>query len=336
VKSLTKVNLAGAEIDALATRAFGSSAKVVEASLADEGWFNAGYRLVLSGAGPSRAFLKVAPPSDAPVLTYEFQLMRAEAAALQALAQARVPHLPSVLATDFSHQIVSSDCLFMTWIEGVMFSDARAEMAEADRVSVRRQIGAVCGAANRVEAEAFGYPAQPRLQATAWRAAFARMVSAALADALRYEASLPAPADVLAAAFEKADALLDVVVRPRLTHFDLWDKNVMVRRGPRGWELSGVLDWERGFYGDPLADVISQTIAGSAEERAAAMQGSAEGRGEAHSMDREDQRRLALYRAYLWLVMIAEAPSRGFVGSIRLPSSSAGQRLLRDLERAGS
>jgi aminoglycoside phosphotransferase (APT) family kinase protein len=336
VDSLTKLKLAAGEIDALARTAFGSRARVVDASLADEGWYNTGYRLTLSGAGPKRAFLKVAPPMATPVLTYEFELMRAETLLLQVLEKAEVPHIPAVLATDFSHQIIPSDCLFMTWVDGVMLSTARAGMAEVDCVRVRRQIGVVCGTASRIEGEAFGYPAQPRLQAPSWRAAFGRMVGGALDDARQFEAALPMPAEALAAIFEKAAPLLDGVGRPCLTHYDLWDKNVMVRQDADGWTLSGVLDWERGFFGDPLADVISQTLEGGANERAAAMQGLAEGRGEAHAMDEGDFRRLALYRAYLWLIMIVEAGPRGFGGSIRTPASTAGRRLLRDLASASA
>jgi hypothetical protein len=108
----------------------------------------------------------------------------------------------------------------------------------------------------------------------------------------------------------------------------------MVRQGADGWTLSGVLDWERGFFGDPLADVISQTLEGGAEEQAAAMQGLAEGRGQAHAMDEADLRRLALYRAYLCLIMIVEAGPRGFGGSIRTPASRASRRLLQDLASA--
>ncbi len=329
MESLTKVELAPAEIGALAKAAFGSSARLLAARRSDEGWYNAGYALELSGSGPARAFLKVGPPPHVPVLTYEHRLMRAEAAALAALAH--VPRVPALLASDFSGRLIASDWLIMAFAEGEMFSVARPAMSRAERVRVRRQIGETCGAANRIEGPMFGYPAQPRLQGPSWRVAFGKMVEGLIADARRFAAPLAPSAEALAEAFARAAPLLEGAYRPGLTHYDLWDKNVLVRQGPKGWELSGVVDWERGFFGDPLADAISLTAAGDAEEQAAALAGQAEARGAAHALDEADHRRLALYRAYLWLIMIVEAGPRGFAGSIRLAGSTAGRRLQRDL-----
>ena len=332
VESLTKVELAPAEIEALAKAAFGSSARLLSATRSDEGWYNAGYALELNGSGPARAFLKVGPPPDLAVLTYEHRLMRAEAAALEALAE--VPHVPALLASEFSGRLIASDWLVMAFAEGTMFSQARPAMSGAERIRVRRQIGETCGAANRIEGPAFGYRAQPRLHAPSWRAAFGKMVEALFADARRFAAPLARSAEALAEAFERASPLLEGDYRPCLTHYDLWDKNVLVRQGPKGWELSGVVDWERGFFGDPLVDAISLTAAGDAEEQAAAVAGQAEARGAAVALDEADRRRLALYRAYLWLIMIVEAGPRGFAGSIRLAGSRAERRLQRDLAAA--
>jgi aminoglycoside phosphotransferase (APT) family kinase protein len=195
-------------------------------------------------------------------------------------------------------------------------------------------VGAACGAAHRIEGPAFGYPGQPRLQALTWRAAFEAMVTAALADAQRFGAALPAPPKALAHGFAQGAGLLDGPHRPCLTHFDLWDANVLVRQGDGGWELSAVIDWERAFWGDPLADVFALTLAGDEAERSAVLDGLAAGRGKRLAEDQDALRRLALYRAYLWLIMIAEAPSRGFAGSIRASASSTGRRLLRDLTAA--
>lgn len=336
VESLTKPTLSGALIGELVRGAFGAGARVVEVDPADDGWYNAGFRLRLEGPGaPGRAFLKVSPPAGTKVLSYEQGLMGSEAATLRALAGAGVGPVPAILAEDFSRRILPSDALFMEGIEGVMLSEARPLMSAADRARVRRQIGEVCGAAGRIEGETFGYAGRPGLQGPTWPAAFEAMALGLIADARAFGAALPAPAEVLETAFRTAAAGLDPDVRPCLTHYDLWDKNVLVRREGETWTLSGIVDWERGFFGDPLADVFSATASCDAGERAAVLEGIAAGRGAAHLMDEADERRLAIYRAYLWLVAITEAPSRGFGGSIRTPQSSAGRRLLRDLARAG-
>ena len=82
-----------------------------------------------------------------------------------------------------------------------------------------------------------------------------------------------------------------------------------------------------------LADVVCLTLFEDAAERAALHEGLAEGGGRTPQSE-DDERRLALYRAYLWLIMLVEAAPRGFGGSIRLPGSKAARRLMRDLARA--
>lgn len=335
MESLTKPEVSRETISDLVHAAFGSRARVTSCDPAQEGWFNAGFRLALAGEGPARAFLKVSPPTGCPVLTYEQGLMEAEVAALEGLAEAHLEHVPGILAKDFSRRSIDCDCLFMSWLEGVPLDAVRDKLATEDRQTIRRQIGNVIGAAHRIEADLFGYSGRPALQASSWRGALASMVTAALDDALRYQAALPEPPDSLRAKFEAALSEAGDVPRACLTHFDLWDKNVLVRPGPDGWRLSGVVDWERGFFGEGLADVFSATVACDGVERQAVLEGIAEAGGARWSLDEAELRRLALYRAYLWLVAIAEAPSRGFGGSIRTPQSAAARRLVADLARAG-
>jgi aminoglycoside phosphotransferase (APT) family kinase protein len=334
MESLTKAPLAADEIEALVRAAFGSGASVQKVTPANEGWFNAGYALRVGGAGLEGCFLKVAPPSDVGVLTYEHGLMRAEAMVMAQLADAGVPAVPGVLATDFSRRIVDRDCLFMALVDGTLFSEARNGMSEDDRLRVRRQIGRVCGAANRVINPVFGYPTQPGLQALTWGAAFAGMIAGLVSDARRFHAPLADRLPEIAAAFGRATETLVEPVAPRLCHFDLWDNNVLVRPGADGWDVAAVIDWERAFFGDPLADLVAVSLIRDAAERAATLEGLAEGRGEPCSIDAVSDPRLALYRAYLWLIMIVEAGPRGFGGSIRLPGSSAETRLERDMARA--
>lgn len=329
MKSLTKTYLDKPLIDALARDAFGSHAQVVLAEPIEHGWYNAGYRLDLRGSGPPQAFLKIAPDPGIPVLRYERDLMRAEAEALERLAASGVGQVPALLATDFGRCTISADCMFLEWCEGVMLSDALQAMSAEDRLRVRSEIAAVAKAAHGITAPCFGYPLRPELQADTWREAFALMVAALLADAEDFGASLAIGVQDIGAAFAAAAPLLDSIDKACLTHFDLWDKNVIVRHRTKGWILSAVLDWERGFHGDPLADLFSLTLTATLEERQALI-AAMDGEHDSHS-ERDATRRAALYRAYLWLIMIVEAPSRGFGGSLRTPASSAGKRLLADL-----
>jgi len=64
------------------------------------------------------------------------------------------------------------------------------------------------------------------------------------------------PRDVweLASAAERHSAELDEITEPRLLHGDLWTANVLVDPETAALTITGVCDWDRAKWGDPLAD----------------------------------------------------------------------------------
>lgn len=332
--SRTKVAPTPSEIEAMARAAFGAAVRVAACHPAEQGLYNAAYLLDLFGGGPERVFLKVAPPDDVPVLTYEKDLLRTEIEVLKALAAAKVAApVPKVLAEDLSRRVVDRDAVFMQALEGRSLSAVRADIDPADLRALRRQIGTIAASFADVTAPVFGYPGHRELQAPSWREAWRRIVDALLADARRFDSPLPASIGEIAGLFDAALPALEDVATPRLAHYDLWDGNVLVRPGARGWTVTGVIDWERAFYGDPLAEIVSLVLFDDAEQRTTVLDALAAAGGPA-AADPAAQRRLALYRAYLWLIMIVEAGPRGAAGSILLPTSWAAKLLMRDLTTA--
>jgi aminoglycoside phosphotransferase (APT) family kinase protein len=98
-----------------------------------------------------------------------------------------------------------------------------------------------------------------------------------------------------------------------LVHFDLWDGNVFVddRR------VSGLIDGERCFYGDTLAELVSMALLREVDDVPEVLAGYATRAGRPLLLDESARIRLALYAAYLYLIMIVEGPSRGFSGPER-------------------
>ena len=325
--SLTKVPLRPSEVEAFVQRAFGSAVRVVASREAQGGMYNAGYHLRLAGGGPSRVFLKVAPPDDISCLTHERGLMRAELDTLRRLTLAGVGAAPAVLAADLDRAVVDRDAVFLQHFPGVPLAGIPEALAEERAASLRGRIGALAAQFRTVTAPAYGYPHQKALQAPSWPQAFARMLDTAFDDALRFEIS---PAlESLRPGLLAAAAALPHPDAPRLVHYDLWDGNVLVRRAGAGWAITGVIDWERAFYGDPLAEVVSLAFHAGGEPHPALLTALKV------RLDAEARRRLALYRAYLWLVMIVEATPRGFTRT--RPASwmaAVRRRLERDVAEA--
>ena len=285
------------------------------------GTFNTAYRVV---AGHRRLVLKIAPRPGAAGLSYERDLLATEAAFHRAAAGA-LP-VPEVVHADFDRDLLPSDWLVLTELPGVNWFTERERFDGGHRATLRRGLGAAVAGLHRVVGEGFGYP-QLGLVAD-WPTAFTGMLDAVLADAARHGVELPVPAQRLRGRLAAHRDALAEVTEPVLVHFDLWAGNVLVdATRPR---VTGVVDGERAFWGDPLADLPSLGLFGRAEDDPDLVAGY-RAAGGVLERTAATRRRLDLYRCYLYLVMAVEAVPRGATG----PDARAVARLVAaNLRRA--
>jgi aminoglycoside phosphotransferase (APT) family kinase protein len=270
-----QVDLAG--INALLERADIAPHELHAHEELTEGTYNTVYRLTI---GERQLVLKIAPDPSSPGLSHEQALIRTETEFYQA-ARGKAP-VPEVVYAD-------AEVLLMTALPGTTMQG----LAAAERTSYRRELGAIVRSLHEVVgADGFGYP-QRGLVST-WAVAFQRMLDDVLADAERYGVELPSGVS-RQLALDRFE-LLNTVRTPRLIHFDLWDGNVLVDGG----RISGLIDGERAFWGDPVAEFVSLTLFSSVDDELLAGYGSD-----------IDQERLSLYRVYLYLIMLVERTPRG-------------------------
>ncbi|WP_405765137.1 aminoglycoside phosphotransferase family protein [Streptomyces sp. NBC_00080] len=243
--------------------------------------------------------LKVAP--TAPGLSHETGLLSAEAEFCRGAALADVP-APRVVALD-------GQWLLMTVCPGDPWSES---LGPTERADLRRELGSRMARLHRVTGPGFGYPSGAfGPLAPDWRTAFTGMFDALLADARSYGAWLPRPADEVAAAARAAYDALDEVTVARLVHFDLWPGNILVDRVGATPRIGGLIDGERMFWGDPLADFVSAALLGDIRKDEPFLEGY-RGAGGHAVFDRSERLRLALYRAYLYLIMLIETVPRAY------------------------
>jgi aminoglycoside phosphotransferase (APT) family kinase protein len=272
-----------------------------------EGTFNSAYRLRMAD-GPDLV-LKAAPDPAAPVMGYEVRMMRTEELFYRT-AYGRIP-VPAVVHASYERTVAASDLLLMTWCPGRTLHSQRAERDSPAWRRIRTELGGLVAALHRVTGPGFGYP-QTGLAAD-WRTAFLGMFDGVIADARRFDALLPVPADRIAGLVHARASLLDAVRSPALVHFDLWPGNILIRDTDRGPRLSALVDGERAFWGDPLAEAVSLALFGDIAEDTAFLDGY-HAAGGILDLDEHTQARLALYRSYLYLIMLVEAVPRGEQG----------------------
>ncbi|MCX4681150.1 aminoglycoside phosphotransferase family protein [Streptomyces sp. NBC_01433] len=249
------------------------------------------------------------PPRSTAGLAYERGLITGEITFYESAATVedagivpRVVHSDDGAATD--------TYLIMTACPGTPWHEVADSLEEGEQGRLRAELGQLVARLHAVTGPGFGYPAQPLGPLTpTWREAFTTMISAVLDDAERYAARLPRSTAAIREVFAAASDVLDDVTRPALVHFDLWQGNQLLSGPPGAVRLSGLIDGERMFWGDPVADFVSLALFADVEEDKEFLTGYARAGGEV-VFDDSVRRRLALYRAYLYLIMLVEVEPR--------------------------
>ncbi|CAM3935012.1 phosphotransferase family protein [Kibdelosporangium persicum] len=248
-----------------------------------EGTYNTAYRIRTADAG---YILKVAPDPASPSLTYERGLMGTEAMFYREAAGLPVPELIHA----------EQDFLLMTEIPGNPWYPRKP--ADDKKAKLRGQLGGIVAGLHRITGTGFGYP-QMGLQSS-WRDAFRAMVMAVLDDAARYSVELPVPAARIVAALDSE--YFDDVTQPVLVHFDLWDGNILIDED----RITGLIDGERAFWGDPVAEFVSLALFGDIRQDKAFLAGYGPLR-----FTESVAFRLAFAKVYLYLIMLVESVPRG-------------------------
>jgi aminoglycoside phosphotransferase (APT) family kinase protein len=266
------------------------------------GTFNAVYLVDLTDG--TRLVAKIPPGPAVPILRYEQGILGTEALYYRLADRCDGVAVPAVLAVDIVGHLVMTYCPGSPWPELAPLPDG------VERDELRAEVGRRVARLHTITGTGFGYPsgALGPLR-DSWRAAFGDMIGAVLADAERFAVTLPLPAADIQDWFAARAAVLDEVTTPVLVHFDLWDGNILVESGPAGRRVGALIDAERAFWGDPLAEFVSLALFGDIEQDAAFLRGYRAGGG-AVAFDPAARQRLTLYRAYLYLIMWVEAVPR--------------------------
>jgi len=247
----------------------------------------------------TRYVLKVPPSASTPGLTHERELLVSEAEFYRGAATVGVP-APRVVGDLFDGHLLMTHCPGAPW----------GDLPPGEQAALRKELGRLVARLHNVTGPGFGYPSGALGPlAPDWRTAFTAMYDAVLDDARRYHAWLPRPVDEVARTAKTAYDALDEVAVPRLVHFDLWQGNILVERTEAGPRIGGLIDGERMLWGDPLADFVSLALLGDIRKDEDFLTGYQEAGGQAE-FDTPARQRLALYRSYLYLIMLVETVPR--------------------------
>jgi aminoglycoside phosphotransferase (APT) family kinase protein len=308
--SVTKRRVSEQELARLVSSAFGPSTGVTAWRELAGGTYNAAYAVTLDGG--RELVLKVAPQPDLKLLTHEVDLMRTEVDFYRRAAAVGVP-VPEVVFAGFERDLIGTDFVFLSLVPGTDLRSLVDGLPADEIAAVRGQVAGLTARLHTITGRWYGYPLRgSRSWQSSWRGAFGAMVDDLMADASRLDKPLPAPPERISALMRRHAGVLDDVTRPALVHFDLWDGNVFIERGADGWRVTGFIDGERAFYGDPIAELVSLALLREPEPELLA----------GIELTASVSMRLNLYRTYLYVIMAIEGATRGWYDEERVKFES--------------
>ncbi|GAB4580671.1 MAG: aminoglycoside phosphotransferase family protein [Anaerolineales bacterium] len=244
------IKLSPDQILTLCQRGFGKGIKIKSIREIGGGTFNETYLIKFSGK--AKTILRVAPAPSPDLFWDDFALMRREHTMLPYFAVLS-PLIPRVLLTDFTHQLIGRDYMFQSVLEGERWSEIEKELTPEENLTLWRQCGALVKKLHMTTGEWFGYP-YPGFH-NRWQDVILERFSRISQSMDAHQINIPAFESIFKLV-RTHTAIFDEIVLPRLLHGDLWTFNLLVIRGEEGPIISGILDTDRAWWGDPLADWI--------------------------------------------------------------------------------
>ena len=305
MKAITKNQLPEEKIRELVRIHFGEEKKVISIRELTGGMFSAVYLIEMDGE-PGRMVLKVGVIPGTPLLTYERDVMPTEVACLKMLKEQTTVPVPQIYAYDFSKTHIMSNYFFMEVMEGTVLSAVSKKLTDEDTRQIRRELADVLVQTNSVKGPYFGYFTEEKEKRFAtWEEAFHQMVGMVLEDSRKRGKKLPY--DRIEWVLQANEDCLKTPKVPALVNFDCHEGNIFVKRASDGWHISGIVDLERAFWGDPIGDfptafVFCEDIRREKDFLEAYLEKS----DEIKKYTGMEERKFLLYRMYILTIMAAE------------------------------
>lgn len=303
MESKTKNKKTRQQIESMVARAFnGVGLAAGEDAILEmkEGWFNVAYSIRL--ADGREVILKIAPPKDAEVMSYEKNIMVTEVTSMRLVRQNSAIPVPEIYFFDQTRELCDSDYFFMEKIYGDNLEHVRESLPTDVQEAIDFRIGEIMREINSFSGVYFGYDGNPDLRGETWKETFLKIVESVLEDAGRKNVVFDFNYEELWAAVLKHSPALEEVSSPCLVHWDAWNLNFFVKDG----KVVGIIDFERALWADPLMEAHFRYLFFGA-----GITSTMRGYGKTSFRFAEEQRNY-LYTLHLALVMNVECYYRNY------------------------
>ncbi|SHL58385.1 Predicted kinase, aminoglycoside phosphotransferase (APT) family [Anaerocolumna jejuensis DSM 15929] len=310
MKCKTKNLLTEEQIKMLVNKNFGNNCIIKNIKELKGGMFNSAYLIEAEG---NNLVLKVSVGPDTPLLSYEKDIMAREIEVYQIITDKTEIPVPKVLAVDFSKRLISSNYFFMTALQGNAMNTLTKKLKVENKDKLKEELARYFAQLHQVKGVYFGYFTEDsKYRFSTWREGFLHMTDMILNDGKKLQIALPY--ERIEKVLKETAHYLDGIMEPALVDYDLWAGNVFLIQEGEEYKVEGILDFERAFWGDPLADFPSaMMILQELKKEKAFFKVYAKETGREEKLSKEDLVRLTLYKTYLHLIMTVETYRYNFL-----------------------
>lgn len=198
------------------------------------GLYNELYLVETDGSSESEFVLRIAPADHVPKLFYEEKMMRSEPDIHKKVrAETSLP-VPEIFQHDFSREVMDRDYLIMEKLPGRSGSFRHEELGNYVREL------------HEIRGGQFGYPDRDLETQDTWRHTMIDYAKRIFGDCLECGAINRDEFNWFISVYHEHSDVFESS-EPALLHLDLWSANILTEKG----EISAILDFDRGMYGDP-------------------------------------------------------------------------------------
>lgn len=293
MESRTKSKVSKEQVMRIMRRHFPQD-EVTEITELTEGLFNRAYLIRGTGTLDSGVVLKIGSSPDIPVLSCEKEIMRTEIAVYDMLKDSEVP-IPKILAVNTDRDLLDCPYFIMEKLHGVTWKSVQYSMDLQTKSRLLEELGYLTGLIHRKKGTHFGYiNRREEDRCKTWGEAYALFMTDCLKDARTFGYDLPY--EQLETLLKDSQELLDQIEEPVLVDNDLFG-NIFLT--PDTFEITGVVDFERALFADPMMDFAScLTIFDDVEKAPEYLRGYERGSGRHIVITSEDRKRMNLYYLY--------------------------------------
>lgn len=303
MKSKTKNMLTDDTIRTLVRANLGDNSHIGKITELEGGMFNSAYLIEVDD---NNLVLKVAAGVETPLLSYEKNIMAREVEVYRLIEGKEDFPAPDILAVDFSRNHINSDYFFMTELKGEAMNTLSKKLKKDNLEKIKEEMARYFAVLHRIKGEYFGYfTDEDKYRFANWRDGFLHMFTMILEDGR--ERKIKLPYQRIEKVLKATAPYLDEVKEPSLVNYDLWAGNVFLIQKDGEYVVEGILDFERAFWGDPLADFpAAMMLLKEIEKEKNFFEAYSRMIRRDKNLSENEKTRLILYRLYIHIIMAVE------------------------------